>query len=311
MKIGKIIEEHKVSYILSANDKEFSAKIRGAFFQDGIFPKVGDKVKFSSLENGQVVIEEILPRKNVIVRRAAHTGKVQELVANVDYIFIVMGVDNDFNLNRLDRYVTLARQNSIPAVIILNKMDIDFEVDKKFQQVKKLFPEIDVMLISAVTGEGVDGLQKFFINERTAVLLGSSGVGKSTLVNQLKGNNQQVVGGLRKGDGRGRHTTTTRQLLKLANGGFIIDTPGMRELGMIIDHTNEKEQLINSIEMIGRDCQFSNCDHEKSSGCAVRIKVLSGEISERQLVSYLKLKSEINDNNKNAKINTKGRRRGL
>lgn len=292
MKKARIIEEHRTNYIISTGDNEFVATVRGSFFYEKNFPKVGDYILFTEASSGKAVIEEVLPRTSTVVRKEVETGASQIIVANVDVIFIVVGLDGDFNLNRLERYLLLAKQSDIKAVVVLNKCDSVDDAAEYIERVGTVAEGIAVLAVSALTGQGMDELLTHFTPSTTAVLLGSSGAGKSTITNRLLQQDKQKVRGVRLDDSRGRHTTTSRQLFALPTGGFIIDTPGMRELSVLDSTTKDENVVFEKIDEISKQCQFTNCDHDKSVGCAVLAAVKTGEITERQLENYQKLQYE-------------------
>ncbi len=292
MKKARIIEEHRTNYIIAEEDNEFVATVRGSFFYEKNFPKVGDYILFTAASLGKAVIEEVLPRTSTVVRKEVETGASQIIVANVDIIFIVVGLDGDFNLNRLERYLLLAKQSDIKAVVLLNKCDGVDDAAEYIEQVGTVATGIPVLAISALTGQGMEALLAHFTATTTAVLLGSSGAGKSTITNRLLNQAKQKVRGVRIDDSRGRHTTTSRQLFALPTGGFIIDTPGMRELSVLDSTTKDENVVFEKIDEISKRCQFTNCDHAKSVGCAVLAAVETGEITERQLENYQKLQHE-------------------
>ena len=292
MEKARIIEEHRTNYVIATNDEEFVATVRGSFFYEKNFPKVGDFVLFAKTATQKAVIEEVLPRTSTVVRKEAETGAAQVIVANVDIIFIVIGLDGDFNLSRLERYLLLANQSNIPAVVILNKCDAVENPNDYIDQVKTVADNIPVLTVSAATGQGMDSILSHFSPTTTAVLLGSSGAGKSTITNYLLQQNKQRVRGVRIDDSRGRHTTTSRQLFALPTGGFIIDTPGMRELSVLDSNTKDENVVFEKIDEIAKHCQFTNCDHQKSAGCAVLKAIENEEITERQLENYQKIQHE-------------------
>tara|TARA_B100000508_G_scaffold59047_1_gene45825 strand:+ start:3038 stop:4030 length:993 start_codon:yes stop_codon:yes gene_type:complete len=288
---GRVIEVHRTNIIVKSGDNEFTATVRGTFHQDGEFPKVGDNVVFEKLTDDQAVITKVLERKNVIARRAADSDEEQIIVTNVDLVGVVMGLDGDFNISRLERYLQLAAQSETKVVVILNKKDVAADFDNQVREVKSAAGDVPVLTTAAVTGEGLEELKSFFSAGTTAVLLGSSGSGKSTITNWLLEENRQIVQEIREDDSRGRHTTTSRQLFALPNGGFIIDTPGMRELGMIGDESSDTE-LWQRVGSMVEQCRFRNCDHDKSAGCAVLAAVESGRLTSREVKQYLKLQAE-------------------
>lgn len=292
MQEGRITEVHRTNYIIQAGDAERTATVRGVFHDEGAFPKVGDYVRFTLLEDGQAVIEQIKERTSVIKRKSASTDEEQVMAANVSLVFIVMGLDGDYNLSRLERYLQLASASDIPAVVLLNKTDVTNQLDERLQEVEAVAGTTRVIPISALSGEGLLMVKECFTPDTTAVLLGSSGAGKSTITNWLLGEDAQAVKETRADDSRGRHTTTSRQLFNLPFGGSLIDTPGMRELGVLDEEGSEKVSIFEKIETVALNCKFRNCDHEKSAGCAVLAALEAGELSIREFQNYQKLLKE-------------------
>ncbi len=292
MNIGRITEAHRTNFTVAFENKEYIATVRGVFHADGDFPKVGDYVNFEILDSEKAVIEEVHERASVIKRRAPETGEEQIIVTNVDLIFIVMGLDGDFNISRLERYLLLSKQSNIPAVVVLNKSDVVDDVFDYQSQVSDVVGETSVLTLSALLGEGLDELSSLITSGTTAVLLGSSGAGKSTITNWLLSEEKQAVKGIREDDSHGRHTTTSRQLFALPNGGYLIDTPGMRELGIFDSDKEAEEAVFERIESFAETCKFNNCDHDKSAGCAVQAAIEAGEITEREINNYHKLLRE-------------------
>ncbi len=295
--IARVVEEHKTNYILRANGVELNATIRGTFHVTEDFPKVGDFVEYVSLAAGQAVIERVLPRKTKIVRNASdrtrkHTVQKQQIIAtNVDVMFIVMGLDDDFNLRRLERYLMLAEQSKIAPVIILNKADVVTDTGSYQSQLASLAYQAPLHFVSALHGTGMEVFAQYFQPDTTAVLLGSSGAGKSTITNWLLGTATQRTSSVREDDGRGRHTTTSRELFPLPGGGFLIDTPGMRELDIIVVEQND-DDVFTEISLLSQQCRYTDCDHEKSEGCALQTAILAGHIDAKQFQSYQKLQRE-------------------
>jgi ribosome biogenesis GTPase len=292
MLTARVTEAHRTNFTVKTEVEEFTATIRGSFHDSGDFPKVGDYVEITTIDNEQAVIEKVCSRSSVIKRKSGETDEEQIIATNVDVIFIVMGLDRDFNISRLERYLLLAAQSDIKPVIVLNKSDMVDEVGQKTKQVKAISGGVPVLVLSALTGDNMDQLVRFMTPETTAVLLGSSGAGKSTITNFLLQSQTQEVRSIRQDDSRGRHTTTSRQLFSLPSGGYLIDTPGMRELGVIEVETKDENEVFDKIETLAQDCKFRNCDHIKSVGCAVLEAEESGELSSRELTNYHKLLRE-------------------
>jgi len=295
---GRVIEAHRTNFIVSTEAGHITATVRGNFHEEGDFPKVGDYVSLNLLDAEKGVIEEIDERKSVIKRKAADSEEEQIIVTNVDTVFIVMGLDRDFNLSRLERYLLMVQQSGIQPVIVLNKADLITEDGIQVQHVKEVSGDAPVLLVSAKNGDGMSDFYNFITTGTTAVLLGSSGAGKSTITNWLLGGDVQAVNATKADDNRGRHTTTTRYLFTLANGAFLIDTPGMRELGIVENDADDEQLVFEKIERFAALCKFRNCDHEKSQGCAVLEALESGDLTERELDNYHKLirEREFRDN---------------
>jgi ribosome biogenesis GTPase len=292
MNKARITEEHKTNYVISTGERELIATVRGSFFTEKRFPKVGDYIIFSDVTEGKAVIEEILPRTSEIIRKDPESGIPQVIVVNVTLVFIVMGLDNDFNISRLERYLLLAKQSNVEAIVVLNKSDSILDSSEYVNQVKNIAGTAKVHTVSALTGQNMDIILTYLTPSTTAVLLGSSGAGKSTITNCLLDSSTQKVSSVREEDSKGRHTTTSRQLFTLSSGACLIDTPGMRELGVLDTTSDDENTIFSEIEGLSKQCEFSNCDHEKSKGCAILKAVTDGNISERQLKNYQKLQNE-------------------
>lgn len=289
---ARVIEVHRTNFIVKTDGSTLTATVRGSFHEDGDFPKVGDYVQLVDIQDETAVIESVLPRQSVIKRKAASRDEEQIIATNVDVIFVVMGLDGDFNVSRLERYLLLAQQSGIPAIVVLNKSDVHENPEAALEEVERVVGDSSVYLVSALTGEGMEHLLEHLEPETTAVLLGSSGAGKSTITNWLLGEDLQTTKATREDDNRGRHTTTSRQLFALPGGGFLIDTPGMRELGVLESDTADEAAIFDRIQNLAEHCKFRNCDHEKSAGCAVLAALESGELTEREFQNYQKLVKE-------------------
>lgn len=287
---GRVITEHKASYVVASDTHEYIATVRGHFHdeEDKRFPKVGDYVLLSVLEETKAVIESIEERTSEVVRKSAHDETIQVMVTNVDYVFIVMGLDDDFNLRRLERYLVLTEQAHITPVIILNKVDVVDDVALYVSQTKEIAKEVQVHAVSAKTGEGMEVFTQYLKDNATGVLLGSSGAGKSTITNHLLEHVLQETKSVRETDSRGRHTTTTRELFKLPSGGCLIDTPGMRELGFVTEE-DMSDGTFSDVELLAYECKFPNCDHIKSAGCAIQTALVAGDLDQKHFNNYLKL----------------------
>ncbi len=257
-------------------------------------PVAGDWVTLPPMPAGQPpAIGQVLPRRSALLRAAAgEETRVQVLAANVDVAFLVCGLDRDYNLRRLERYLVLVHEARIAPVIVLNKADLHPQPDRYVQETEALAGGVPVLAISAREGVGLDRLAEHLPPGNTGVLLGSSGAGKSTLINALLGQPLQAVGAVRAKDGRGRHTTSVRQLRLLPGGGLLIDSPGLRELRL----WGERDGLaltFAEIDELARDCRFKDCAHQGEPGCAVQRAVAEGLIPPERFEHYLRLQREL------------------
>lgn len=254
-------------------------------------PAVGDWVQIAPLDENEAVVVAVLPRINQLVRTSAgRTSRPQVLVANLDLALIATAADADFNLSRLERYLALVRSAGIDARILLTKVDLDSDRSSQLADIARIAPD-SCIPVSAATGEGLDAVRALLGPGRTAVVLGSSGVGKSTLINRLLGEERLATASVRDSDQRGRHTTTFRNLICLPEGGVIIDTPGLRELLPVTDASALAEAFAD-IEALAEDCRFRDCGHNGEPGCAVQAAVEDGTLERRRLENYHKLVRE-------------------
>ena len=271
---------------------ELSGQLRHSARRAADLPVVGDWVALR-IEAEAARVQSVLPRTSRFSRRSAGKGSEEQVVAaNVDDVFVVCGLDRDFNVRRIERYVMLVWESGARPVIVLSKRDICTEVNQRTDEAVRVAPGVPVVAISSTTGEGLEGLARFIEPARTIALLGSSGAGKSTLLNQLAGRKLQRTREVRTSDGRGRHTTTARELFVLDNGALLIDTPGMRELQLWAGG-DALRGTFEDIEARAADCAFRDCGHEREPRCAVIGAVESGALSKDRHESYLKLKKEL------------------
>ncbi|HXG93647.1 MAG TPA: ribosome small subunit-dependent GTPase A [Blastocatellia bacterium] len=295
---GRVALEYQGLYRIFTESGEMLAEVTGRMrFQAGgreDFPAVGDWVVIAPLENQKkALIHAILPRTSKFSRKAAGQGADEQVVAtNVDVIFLVQGLDKDYNLRRIERYLALALESGAHPVIILNKADLADDLEARVREVESISQGLPVHAISAKREEGLEALKQYLGQGVTAAFLGSSGVGKSTLINRLLGRERQKVSEVRQSDDRGRHTTRHRELIVLPEGGLLIDTPGMREL-QLLDVDEGLADTFADIETIARDCYFSNCRHEREPDCAVKAAIEEGILDPARLENYKKMQSEI------------------
>ena len=293
--VGRITMQEKGMYRIRTIMGEQNALVSGRFQFDARFvsdyPAVGDYVMVSCADPDTAIIHQVLPRKSLFVRRAAGTSKTEQAVAaNIDTVFLCMSLNNDFNLRRLERYLAVAWESGADPVVVLTKADLCADLPQKQREVEAIAMGVDILTTSAMELEGYRQIMPYITEGRTVAFVGSSGVGKSTLINRLLGEERLATDGLRKDD-KGHHTTTHRELLFLPNGAMVIDTPGMRELGMW-DAASGVEQTFTDIEALAAQCRFRNCSHTSEPGCAVRAAIRSGELDSGRWQSYQKLKNE-------------------
>jgi ribosome biogenesis GTPase len=297
--LGRIMAVHKDSYVLNNGEKDVYAELIGkmlfAVTSPMDFPTVGDWVLGTFIDGGDFcLVHKVLPRKSLLKRKTA--GKkvdFQLIAANIDVAFIVQSLDANFNLGRLERYVVMVREGQIEPVALLSKSDLlpAAEIEDRVRQIQEVMPDLRVRAFSNETGEGLEEVQSLLEPRKTYCLLGSSGVGKTTLLNHLVGNPVFATKEVREKDQKGRHTTTHRQLILLESGAMLIDTPGMRELGNFSVETGIDETFSEIVEL-SAECRFGDCSHTNEKGCAVLRAVKAGEIPEKRYQNYLKMKRE-------------------
>ncbi len=291
---ARVTAVHRERYALLCEKGECYGRLKTKeyYLDQAAFPTAGDYVTIEYLETGDSRIIATQPRKTVFTRRAPGPVPMEQAVAaNFDYVFILQSLNHDFNPKRLERYLTLSWQSGATPVILLTKADLVEDYWAYLTQVERVAMGVNVHVVSAHTGQGLQRLNAYLQPGKTVVFLGSSGVGKSSLVNALAGTELMAVSGIREDDAKGRHTTTHRQLLRLPNGVLVIDTPGMRELGMWETDTGLVEAFSDVEAYLGR-CRFSDCSHTSEPGCAIRAAMEAGELDPGRWERYQKLKEE-------------------
>ncbi len=296
--VARVAVENRGGYLLYSTFGELEGIIQGKFMRSATsevdYPKVGDWVVIEKLQGeNKAIIKKVLPRKTKISRKRAGEDVAEQIIAaNVDIAFIVQGMDGDFNVSRLERYVAMAKEGECEPIVILNKCDLVSDPKEKLQEIEKSLPGVRIFTASAKDILGIKEIKNLISEGLSVVFVGSSGVGKSTLVNVLLGEDRQKIAEIRSDDSRGRHTTTKRELIVLPEGGILIDTPGMRELGLWASEDSLNEAF-EDIEIFAKKCKFNNCDHQFDKGCCVVIALENSEISKERYERYLKLKKSL------------------
>jgi len=296
--LGRVVLEHKGMYKIAAEHGELLAEVAGKMrftaAGRGDYPAVGDWVVVSPrYEEGRATIHSVLTRKTKFSRKiAGNTVEEQIVAANVDTIFLVNALNKDFNIRRLERYLILAWESGANPVIVLSKADLCEDVEDKIAEIENVAFGVPILPISSLLGEGMEQFDPYIQEGQTVALLGSSGAGKSSIVNRLTGQTMMLVQDVREGDDRGRHTTTHRELVKLPQGGLIIDTPGMRELGLWESESGLSDTF-GDVDEWAQGCRFADCQHKDEPGCAVQAAILSGELDRSRYDSFLKLQKEL------------------
>jgi ribosome biogenesis GTPase len=291
---GRIILEHKERYVLQNGTRIYQAEITGNLRYSAQsradFPAVGDWVRFTPMDEQHAIILEVFPRYSVLQRQSVGKALDNQLIAtNIDVAFIVQSVGQDFNLNRLERYLTICNASDIQPVILLNKTDLIPEAEREalLKKIEERVKHVPLIAVSAITQEGIMDIEKLLLPDFTFCFLGSSGVGKSTLINFLA-NKEIITNEVSESTGKGKHTTSHRQLFVLANQSMVIDTPGMREIG-VSEHDEGIERTFDYMEELTQNCRFTNCSHTSEKGCALIAAMEQGEIAEEKYNNYLKL----------------------
>ncbi len=295
---GRVIKQARDRSTLITAEGEVAGEVSGRYRHRALgpadYPAVGDWAAARPAGEGLVLIEALLPRRSTFTRKAAGEAvEAQVIAANVDTVFLVSGLDGDFNLRRIERYLTIAWSSGAGPVIVLNKADLREDLPEVIGETARIAPGVPIVAVRALAEEGLEGLTPYLIAEKTVAFLGSSGVGKSTMINRLLGEERFATASMSDAAaGRGRHTTTARELIRLPGGALLVDTPGMRELGLWADDEG-LDKTFDEIDDLASRCRFPDCDHEHEPGCAVRAAVEDGILDRRRWESYLKLRREL------------------
>jgi ribosome biogenesis GTPase len=294
---ARVVAQHRDLWLAAAETGELAAEVSGRFRHEtrerSGYPAVGDWVAVEPFTADRGLIQAVLERRSAFVRKASgELTEAQVVAANIDTVFLVTGLDGDFNLRRIERYLTTAWDSGASPVIVLNKRDLCPDIEAVMAQVELIALGTPIVAVGARDGANLEVLAGFLGPGKTAALLGSSGVGKSTIINRLLGADRQATAPVRAQDSHGRHTTSARELIALPGGGLLVDTPGMRELQLWAD----EESLLRAfgdIEGIAAGCRFKDCRHEGEPGCAVAQAVADGALERGRLESFLKQRREL------------------
>jgi len=296
--IGRVTQEHRERYVVSDGATEYDAEVTGnlrfSASSRSDFPAVGDWVSMTVYDSGQAFIHGVLPRRSLLARQAVgKPGEIQLIATNIDVAFIVQAINNNFNINRLERYLAICHSAGIEPVLVLSKTDLvsEKEISTAIQELKNRCTQINFILLSNTTRDGVDRIMGFIPKGKTCCVMGSSGVGKSTLINNLLQREIMKTGEISHSTNKGRHVTEHRELFILDNGGIIIDTPGMKEVG-ITDMEEGVRTTFREIFDLAQVCRFPDCSHISEDGCAVLEAVGSGTLDSHTYDNYLKIRRE-------------------
>jgi ribosome biogenesis GTPase len=295
--IALVISEQKGIYNVKDADGEYLAKITGKQIYEASsredYPAVGDWVAITKLNENQATIHKILPRKTIIKRKYNNKNEIQVIATNIDIAFIVESINRDYNLNRIERYFAIANNGNVKPTIILNKIDLisEEELNLKKEQIKERFPDTDLILTSTINESGLNELKKYITKNKIYCFLGSSGVGKSSLINKLLNKETIKTEDISSYSDRGKHATTNRQMYFLKNGGIVIDNPGIREVGMTDTNTGINN-IFDEITELATKCKYTDCTHINETECAVLSALKSGKINKDKYSNYINLKKE-------------------
>lgn len=292
MEKWRVIAVYRDAYKLSREDKQVVAKLTGGFFsaieKKRDFPCVGDYVQLNETE----MIEGVIERRNILSRKSAGRKHEEQVFAsNVDIMFIVTSLNKEFNINKIGRYIILAETNHIKPIVLLTKSDLCDDIEFYINKVNCFYPAAEVKVVSSLKNIGVETIYNMLDNGKGAVFVGASGVGKSTLVNKLIGKDEIKTAEVRVRDDKGKHTTTHRELYELKNGAYVIDTPGIREIGLWIN--DDELPGYQDIYLLSRACRYRDCSHVNEKECAVKKAVEDGELTRERYNSYIKMSREM------------------
>ena len=295
--LARVTSQHRDLYRVVSEHGELSASCSGKLIYQADnsvqFPSVGDWIMIDRPDDhaGNAIIRHILQRKSILTRQAAGTAKEQQVIAsNIDTLFICMSLNADFNLRRMERYLAIAWDSMATPVIVLTKSDLCDDLSQKMSEIASISIGVDVAICSSKEEDGYQIIHQYVKPGKTIAFIGSSGVGKSTLINRLMGEDILATKTIREDDDKGRHTTTHRQLLLLPNGGIVIDTPGMRELQL---YSGDLSKTFEDIEEIALQCKYHDCSHGTEPGCMIRESIENGTLSAKRFESYQKLQREL------------------
>lgn len=307
---GRVITQHKGLYLVRSEKADYTGKLSGKFIYHSDvkkdYPTVGDWVAINPVDKDNAIIYGVLPRKSYFARKLAISGgrkmkngvlvggNIEEQIigSNIDTAFIVSGLDDNFNISRIERYITLVLSSGAEPVILLNKCELCIDPSHYLTEIKNIAEDIHVHFISALKNINMDIFDKYMLKGKTLVFLGSSGVGKSTIINSIFGDEMQKTNTVSSANGKGRHTTTSSRVITHISGCSVIDTPGMRELQLWADE-DILEESFNDIAALARQCKYRNCRHAKEDGCAVKAALEDGTLSMERFNSFISQRKEL------------------